>query len=280
MFKSARLLCLMLVIIYNSAFAWNAQGHQLIAQIAWHHLTDDAKAAYVRYNKSLEKVYKSRSFVNAAPWMDGLRYMNELWLQPMHYIDIPFSQDGTKLIQPDKTNAVSAINIASAVIRNQRESAYNKGFSMRILLHVVGDLHQPMHAVNEFSARHTNGDAGGNLLFLGKNPVGKNLHSYWDNGGGMLKGSHKLSQKQLNTKAYQIESRWPCNLSAMHSDPAVWSDESHQLAITKAYTIRNGQKPDKHYQNMVKEVAEQRIALAGCRLAYLLNTLTSDTLAG
>lgn len=264
------------LIIQHQAYSWNALGHRLVAQIAYHHLTDRSKSLYNRYNRSLNSVYRAQTLVNAAPWMDGLRYKNELWLQPMHYIDIPFSIDGTTLIQPDKVNAVYAINEASLVLKDSYTNAFNKGFSLRILLHVVGDLHQPMHAVSQFSVKHPEGDYGGNLVFLGKNTVAKNLHAYWDNGGGFLKTRHYLSNRALDAKAYKIESRWPCNLGAMTINPNAWSKESHELAVSKAYLIKNGQKPEKNYQKMVKEITRQRIALAGCRLAFLLNTLSEN----
>ncbi|KTC96567.1 S1/P1 nuclease [Legionella erythra] len=256
----------------GTAYSWNATGHRLVAQIAYHHLNKEARSQYVRYNHGLDSVFKSQSLVNAAPWMDGLRYMNDLWLQPMHYIDIPYSVDGTELIQPDEVNAVYAIEKAKKVLKDPKASLFNKGFSLRILLHVVGDIHQPLHAISQFSVQHPKGDMGGNLVMLGDNPVGPNLHSYWDNGGGFLKTA-RLNTKQLNAKAWKIEQRWPCHVNNMTLDAKAWSQESYQLAIAKAYQIKNGEKPSNEYQDMVKVTAEQRIALAGCRLAALLNDL-------
>ncbi|MDP1604668.1 MAG: S1/P1 nuclease [Legionella sp.] len=262
---------LLLLIINTHAYSWNSLGHRLIAQIAYDNLNSDTKNLYNNYNHNLDKVYGARNLVNAAPWLDSLRYLNELWLQPMHYIDIPFSRDGTALIQPDATNAVSAIEKATSVLKNKKASPYDKGFSLRILLHVVGDIHQPMHGVSEFSSRHPGGDMGGNLFHLAANPVGTNLHSYWDNAGGWLKGKKHYSRTNLAKRASSIEKHWPCDSFSMGVNPKRWAHESYQLAVNKAYTIKVGQKPSKSYQRMVRQLSEQRIAIAGCRLAYLLN---------
>lgn len=261
---------LLFALVSGSAWCWNAVGHKLVAQIAYHHLTPEVKARCNRYNHSLDQIYKSSSFVNAAPWMDGLRYMNELWLKKFHYIDIPYSVDGTEVSQPNAENALTAIANAKKVLQDNKSSDFNKGFNLRILLHVVGDIHQPLHAISEYSSRHPHGDFGGNLHFLGKNSVGKNLHSYWDNGGGLLHWG-KYTNKRINAKARQIEQNWPCNVEEASLEEQIWSEESHNLALSKAYLAKEGQSPSKEYQLMVKDMSEKRIAQAGCRLAALLN---------
>ena len=216
-------------------------------------------------------VSSSFAFVNSAPWMDTLRYVNDVWMKPFHYIDIPFSDDGTPLISPEEPNAVSAIINAKAVLANNKSSDFNRGFSTRILLHVIGDLHQPLHAANQFSQAHPEGDRGGNLFYLGNNPVGNNLHAYWDNGGGFLIAKDEVDDEKLRVMARSIEEKWPCELTAMSVDPKAWSEESFQIAVDKAYSIKPHQRPDANYQTMVQELVQQRIALAGCRLAKVLN---------
>ena len=140
-------------------------------------------------------------------------------------------------------------------------------------MHVVGDIHQPLHATSQFSAAFPKGDQGGNRLVLRANSIAKNLHSYWDRGGGFLKTSKHYPKNLLAKKAYSIEKHWPCELQKMNLNPEVWAAESQRLARTQAYQIKSGQKPSKKYQQSVKLITEQRLALAGCRLAALLNNL-------
>jgi hypothetical protein len=275
-----RKLCFFFLIFltFEKAYCWNALGHRLVAQIAYQHLSVHAKQVYNQYNHALDRVYRKQSFVDSAPWLDSLRYQNELWLRKKHYISLPFSFDGTKLQPPNKINASSAIEEAKKVLQTSNKD-FDKGFSLRVLLHVVGDIHQPLHAANFYSATYPKGDKGGNLIRLGKNPIAGNLHAYWDKGGGSLIKRRAYSKNQLERKANHIEKLWPCKPEKMKLNPQLWAEESHQIAIDKAYQLKAGQKPDKDYQQMVKQVTEKRIALAGCRLAALLNQIDSFSLA-
>lgn len=268
-----RMMCFLFpLLLTTTAFSWNAVGHRLVAQIASDNLAPETKQLLNRYNHALDKTFSSKNLVNAAPWLDGLRYMNELWLQPMHYINTPFSRDGSDMLPVNPLNAVVAIKNNSKILSDPQSSLYNKGFSLRILLHVVGDLHQPMHAVSEYSRRFPQGDLGGNRVKLGKNPVGENLHSYWDNGAGSLIGKKRFNAKQIQRKAKRIETKWPCS-AHVSLEPEQWEEESHQIAVNTAYNLTYGKKPSRAYQTEARAIVEQRIALAGCRLANLLNQL-------
>jgi hypothetical protein len=246
-------------------------GHRLVAQIAYDHLTKEAKKRCNYYNHALDKFYRPQNLINSAAWLDSLRGPNERELQKKHYINFPFTFDGTKLIPPNIINAVSAIKEAEADLHSDSDN-FSKGFSLRILLHVVADLHQPLHAASQYSVTHPQGDKGGNLVRLAKNPLARNLHQYWDKGGGFLT-TKPYTNKQLKRRALTIEKKWPCELASMNLNPEVWANESHRLAVEKAYLIKAGQKPDKKYQYMVKRITEERLALAACRLAAILNKI-------
>jgi len=268
--------CLSALCFTATAFGWNAVGHRLVAQIAYDHLTPQTKLTLEKYNHALDKTFSSTTLINAAPWLDGLRYMNELWLQPMHYINMPFTRDGSEIIPPSPINAITAIHDNSKTLSDPHSSLYNRGFSLRILIHVVGDLHQPMHAVTEYSARFPQGDLGGNRLRLGKNSVAENLHRYWDNGAGILLIKKRYKIKLLQQKAKRIEVKWPCE-DSVSMEPEQWAQESHQLAVSTAYQLTYGQKPSQAYQKEARLIVEQRLALAGCRLATLLNQLVDHS---
>lgn len=267
------LLCFALTLTPN-AKAWNALGHRLVAQIAYHHLTPEAKKLYNRYNHALDGMFRPQSFVNAAAWLDRLTYLNQRWLGEMHYIAQPFSRDNTALIPPQKMNAVSAILQSITLMKKPGVDNYTRGFTLRILLHVVGDIHQPLHAANQFSKTHPEGDKGGNLLLVRNQGILVKLHAFWDRGGGWL-ANKSYTQAQLNRKAYWLEKQWPCHLEEMNLDPHLWAEESFNLAVNKAYTLEPGQKISREYKAMTQAITEERIAKAGCRLAALLNNLAT-----
>lgn len=261
---------LFFILLLNfKAYGWNSFGHRLVAQIAYDHMTKQSRQTANRYNRALAQAYKPLSFVNAASWLDTVRDKD---LLKKHYIDLPFSWDGTPLIAPVKMNAVTAIEEAETALRLGLHDDFTKGFNLRVLLHVVGDIHQPMHAVSQFSTAYPRGDKGGNLVRLAKNPLASNLHAYWDKGGSFLMAKNR-SNRFLKRKALVIEKAWPCNPAQMEFNPKIWAEESHRIAVQKAYLLKQEQKPDANYQYLVKQLSEQQIALAGCRLAAILNKI-------
>ncbi|MBA3536487.1 MAG: S1/P1 nuclease [Tatlockia sp.] len=272
MINKALLSLLILALLPSTpGYGWSSLGHRLVAQIAYDHLTKEAKRRCNHYNHALDKLYRPQNLINSAAWLDSLRGPKDRELEKKHYINFPFSFDGTKLIPPNKINAVSAIKEAEADLNSDSDD-FHKGFSLRILIHVVADLHQPLHAASQYSVAHPEGDKGGNLFILAKNPLATNLHQYWDKGGGFLTAK-PYSNKQLKRRALIIEKKWPCQTANMNLNPRVWANESHRLAVEKAYLIQARQKPSKKYQYMVKRITERRLALAGCRLAAILNKI-------
>lgn len=271
-FMKQRLVVLLLFLIgMSNAFAWNSIGHRLIAQIAYDKLSPDAKRMVNRYNRALDHSFASRSMVNASVWLDYHREEPE-W-RKYHYIDLPFSPDNTPFKPAAIPNALTAIETAIKTLQNSQANDAEKGLQLRILLHVVGDIHQPLHAISCYSQRFPHGDKGGNLFYLAKNPIGHNLHAYWDRGGGLLQNS-STKRKGLKRRARYLERHYPCPEG--FTTPIEWANVSHELAIHKGYTLALGQKPSKAYQRDVKNISRQQIVLAGCRLAQVLNSMPVD----
>lgn len=261
-------LCL---VCFNSVgHAWNAMGHQLVAQIAYDNLSDKSKAMCESYLRASDKTL-NRRFVQAASWLDTLRHKDVHWFDSLHYIDIPFSSDETPLPAVQEANALWGINQAKAVLLSSRSSKKDKNLSLRILIHLVGDIHQPLHTVTKVSKRLPQGDLGGNLYTLANTSLGQNLHKYWDNGGGVLLGQSKLFQ--IQNKAIQLEQKYSCASTKNQTDPRKWIDESHKLALGQVYTTPPYKTPGKRYQLNTQSVTQKQILLAGCRLANLLNLL-------
>lgn len=252
-------------------YAWNAIGHQLVAQIAWDQLTPEAKQMVNAYNRAFSKNKHFSNVIVAATWLDTLRAKDVHWYDHLHYIDWPFSVDGSVLVPVQENNALWAIQQAVSVLSSKYSSQKDKGLSLRILIHVVGDIHQPLHSATQVSKEHPKGDLGGNLFPLAKNNIGSNLHKYWDNGGGILLGQ---SQKnQIKNKAMQLEKKWACSIPNRTKSPKQWVKESNQLAQAAAYSISPGTKPDKKYQFNTQHLVEKQILFAGCRLGQILNQL-------
>lgn len=266
--------CLTVVVVVSLLFsggasAWNALGHRLIAQIAYDSMTTHAKQRFGTYHKFLDGVYTVDSFVDGAVWLDTLRLQGVYWFDTVHYVDFPFSTDGTKLPQLPIVNALWAIEKARATLLSHRARGFDKGIALYVLLHVVGDIHQPLHAATRVSKEYPKGDRGGNSVRIVGSRVAKNLHQFWDRGGGFLTRNKKISLLELRQRASLIEEHFPCKLLSEDRLPLHWARESYDIAVEEVYKL----PMNKPYQKRAKQMSEKRIAMAGCRLARVLNSL-------
>lgn len=247
--------------------AWNALGHRLVAQVAFNNMNSKSRNLFRQYNSLLNKNGRSYSLINSSVWLDDLYSEKFKVLKVLHYIDLPFSKDNTPLFKVDDFNAVFAIKMANSILANANFSDLDKAISARILLHVVGDIHQPLHAATKVSKNYPDGDKGGNLERLNKNAVARNLHAYWDRGGGLLIGKRHYTKYDVARMAAKLEQKWPCHTEKMQLNPTLWAEESHEIAEKFAYNL----PVNSAYQKNARRLAAKRLAIAGCRLAALVN---------
>jgi hypothetical protein len=260
--------------------AWNGEGHMIVAQIAYNHLDpavkaqcDSLVAVPLPYGGS-----QNNTFVTAACWADD--YKSQLGSSSWHYIDLPFSLDGTPTnsFAPASFDVVQAINLAIWTLGSGTSSQTNQATFLRYLLHFVGDIQQPLHSSTAISAATPNGDAGGNGFYI--QGTWNNLHSLWDAGGGYLTDSmfrplNSASQTTLKNKVDAIEMDYPyIPRIGVIPDPMDWAKENQAIAETVAYVgIPRNTTPSSAYLHQAQATTEQQMALGGHRLADLLNTL-------
>lgn len=262
---------LLLLLGTLNSYAWNARGHQLIAQIAYDNLSSSSVQMCKQYCFPQAKQVSSDRLISTSTWLDTIRRKKNHQFDALHYIDIPFSKDKSRLPFIAKTNALWGIKQAERVLSSSQASIKDKELSFRILTHLVGDVHQPLHTITKVSKRLPRGDAGGNLFYLAKNSIGKNLHQYWDNGGGILIGKNK--KISLQQQAAELERKWSCAEANKEQEPEQWVEATHQIAVSQVYSIQSHRKPSKKYQLATQLLVEKQIVFAGCRLANLLNKI-------
>jgi hypothetical protein len=186
-----------------------------------------------------------------------------------HFVDMPFSNDGTTLIPAPTSNAQARIEAFRAVLASNSPDAL-KSYDLSWLLHLVGDVHQPLHCVARFTQAQPQGDDGGNGVELIGTP--SNLHSFWD---GILGGGADTAPGPALTLALGL----PAAPSAASADLNVqhWIDSG--VSDAKAVVYKNppigpGIGPftiTASYRSNARTLARKRMALAGARLANILN---------
>lgn len=253
----------------------------IVAQIAYNHLDAavknrcDALIAVALTNVTT----LNNTFVTAACWADDNK--TPLGTGIWHYIDLPFSLDGTSTngVTPASFDVVQAIRLNITTLQSTNATLTNQAVHLRYLLHFVGDIQQPLHCSTAVRASQPGGDSGGNGFSLTQ-PSWSNLHSLWDSGGGYLFDSlsrplSAASQTTLNNKVAVIEADYPYVPSpGLIPDPMTWANAGLALAQTNAYVgIIRSTTPTQPYLDTTMATTEQLMAQGGHRLADLLNTI-------
>ncbi|VVC76570.1 hypothetical protein AQUSIP_18860 [Aquicella siphonis] len=271
------LFCLMFLLPAVS-FAWNALGHMVIAEIAYQNLKPDVREKVDALVENLHQQYpEMKSFANISYWPDALRGQKIETYTHWHYIDIAFSTDGTPLQDlVDDDNAVWAVNNIEPVVKNTRANAYERARFLAFLTHIVGDLHQPLHTVSYISAATPNGDKGGNDFYVRYNNERVKLHRLWDGGVGVFEGEG--SQTRAHETASNIMALYPeSGFGAQVNDitPANWANEGLENAKKYVYNTAPNQALSAAYVEEGRRISEKEAALAGYRLAKILNSIIS-----
>jgi hypothetical protein len=157
------------------AYAWDASGHYLIGAIAYQHLSPAVRTQVDRLIHAPDEVYPVEDFIAAGVFADDLKQQGISVYNSWHYISQPYAMDHQRTFPPQMHNVVWAIEQCQAIVGNTTLPAFTRGFFLRLLIHFVGDIHQPLHAINLFSKTYPAGDAGGNRYVI-EHPLADNLH--------------------------------------------------------------------------------------------------------
>jgi hypothetical protein len=286
-----------------AAFAWHDTGHMVVAQIAFLRLSATAKA---RVDALLTPPPDRRPWIHLcaggyraatcemtydpitiAVWMDDFRgdSLNESYA-PWHYINFRPLFDGIPAatnVGPEPENVLARINWAINTLAAANSYGRREAEILGFLYHLVGDVHQPLHASTRYTAALPEGDAGGNRFpILTADGRTSNLHSFWDGSAGLF-GDDPYPRQPLDQAgrdrilalANAVMKEHPAEtLDWTDLDPHAWVVESNTLARQLAYAgIKEGEAPSAAYTDEAQKLSKKRIATAGYRLAAVLNAL-------
>jgi hypothetical protein len=286
-----------------AAFAWHDTGHMVVAQIAFLRLSATAKArvdallipppgrrpwihlcAGGYRAQTCEMTYDP---ITIAVWMDDFRgdSLNESYA-PWHYINFRPLFDGIPAatnVAPEPENVLARINWAINTLAQANNYGRREAEILGFLYHLVGDVHQPLHATTRYTAALPDGDAGGNeFRILTADGRTSNLHSFWDGSAGVF-GDDPYPRRPLDQAgrdrilalANAVMKEHPAEtLDWKDLDPHAWVVESNTLARQLAYAgIKEGEAPSAAYTDEARQLSKKRIATAGYRLAAVLNGL-------
>jgi S1/P1 Nuclease len=148
------------------SLGWGAGGHMITAQVAFNRLTPHAKEQArmllaIPINPAATSA-KSKDFISASHWADDLRSSSEFdSFRPLHFIDRSFSTDGTPLPAIPTPNIITALRDNVRILKTSRDKNA-RAQALRLIIHLVGDIHQPLHCATRVDRVHRTGDVGGN----------------------------------------------------------------------------------------------------------------------
>lgn len=244
-----------------TAFGWGQKGHDTVAYIAECHLTDKTKAV-------IDSILEGKSIVYWANWLDNASHTPEYaYSKTWHYKNIDADETYETAVENPNGDVVKAINEQIAFLKNP--PAYNDetALALKILVHLVGDIHQPMHM------GHAN-DLGGNRWTVKYFKKPNNLHSVWDS--SIVEAGHKWSYTEWQQ---QIDRATPTEELAIISslDPDTWGKETYSIAKQIYSTTPEETNIEYGYIAEWTPIIEQQLLKGGLRLAAVLNNIFDST---
>lgn len=263
--------------------AWGAQGHRLVALVAADRLTPVAK-------QNVAWLLGSETLADVASWADSItgdQVQTSYW----HYLNIPpdasgYDRDRDCPVQPGvekgsrgdrwRDCVVDRIAYWEERLGNPKLDHADRATALKFVVHFIGDLHQPFHALgvgrgaNDIKVRvFGQSDCGNDPA----RPSPCNLHSVWD--------SRLISRRNLDDTTYVARLKKLIDDKGFGSQPtgtpAQWAEQSFKLA--KEALVADGTNIDEAYFERHIKVIEDRLALAGVRLAADLNRILATPIA-
>ncbi|MUH37892.1 S1/P1 Nuclease [Zobellia amurskyensis] len=234
---------------------WSKTGHRTVGEVAQHHLSKKAR-------KALKKLLNGESLAYVSTFADDIkadRAYKEF--SAWHYVNIPEGKDYSD-IEPNKNgDLITGINKCIEIIKDENSKKEDKVFYLKMLVHLIGDLHQPMH-VGRFE------DKGGNDIQLQWFNEGTNLHRVWDSN---MINTYGMSYTELASSLPQLSKE---QVKFIQQGTVLeWVEESQEIASKLYDSVETGEKLYYRYSYDWWGTVETQLQKGGLRLAKVLNEL-------
>lgn len=245
---------IILFVISFQALPWGKTGHRVIGLIAERHLTKKAK-------KNLSRVMGNETLAEVSNYMDFIRADDKYdHMSPWHYCTIPDDQTYEEAGTPEEGDAIVTIERLMAELETKNFTDEDEAFAIKLLVHLIGDIHQPLHVGN-------GRDKGGNAVKVEYFWSSSNLHSVWDS--GIIDGQEYAYTEYTDWIDHASESdilKW------QDDDLMTWINESKEYR-DQCYDLPESNKINYRYDYDNLDLVNLRLLQAGIRLAGVLNEL-------
>lgn len=258
-----------LMLLSASSFAWGPEGHRIIGEIAETRLTPAARL-------QVKELLGNDNLAAVALWADEIR-SERPESYGWHFVDIPMDASGFSeqrdCFRPDEKHpytledhhncVVDRITMFERVLADRNAPRQGRIEALKFLVHFVGDVHQPMHAIAEARGGNDIHSSEFSSRQCRQRPC--NLHFAWDT--GLIKHAG-ISEERYRARLNELIASRKLAVQA-DGTPAEWANESFWLA--KKVWVDEGGAVDETYFESNIGIVNRRLALAGVRLARLIN---------
>lgn len=236
---------------------WGPTGHRTIGQIAQKHLNKKTK-------KAIEKVLHGESLALVSTYGDEIKSDNRYKkFNTWHYVNFPFDSEYENSVKNSKGDIIVGIDYCIGVLKDDNSSEQDKYFYLKLLVHLIGDLHQPLHVGRAE-------DRGGNDIKVKWFYKSSNLHRVWDS--DMIE-SWNMSYTELALNSKKISNQQLNSIA--QGDVMDWVNESQKLAKKVYKSAKSGDKLGYNYSYEHFSMVRDQIQKGGIRLAKILNEIYS-----
>lgn len=248
-------LLLVLQLFYIQSFGWGLTGHRVVGQLAEWHLNKKAK-------RNIEKILGSESLAMVANWMDDIKSDQKYdHLNTWHYLTIEEGKSYNPEVQENGGDAYEKTRLIIDILKEGKSSIEEERQYLKMLIHLVGDLHQPLHVGK-------GDDRGGNDVIVTFFNQNTNLHRVWDS--QMIDGK-QLSYSELATHLnHKVDSNTVKKLQSAGIEK--WLADAMALRSI-IYKLPNDKRLSYPYVYKVFPVIEDQLLAGGIRLAGILNEI-------
>ena len=234
---------------------WGKTGHRVVGKLAQQYLTTKAQ-------KEIDILLDGASLVSISNYGDEIKSNPKYKaFRPWHYINLPLDESYANTKKNPKGDVVMAIKKCIAKVKDQNEPKNERAFYLKLLVHFIGDLHQPMHLGRKE-------DRGGNSIRLQWFGKTSNLHRLWDS---HLIDSHGMNAAQLLGDLEELSPKLIKEIQNQSLEQ--WVNESQALAKIIYENTPSNSKLGEEYQSRYLPLLKIQLQRGGLRLAAQLNEI-------
>jgi len=248
---------LLTIILINSNIdnnvVWGKIGHRVVGKIAETVITEKTK-------DEINKILDGESIAMVSTWADEKRSDPKfdkygIW----HYVNMPLDKSYSEANHTQE-NIVTVIKKSTELLKSDSLSKEEKKFYLKFLIHLIGDIHQPLHVGRAE-------DRGGNDIKVNFFDNKSNLHSVWDSD---MINNYRISYTEFSNHLININEN---NEKLIIGDVEAWANESQELVKDIYSTVKSGDRLGYEYIYLNFPIVKQRLYQGGIRLGRLLNEI-------